>query len=477
MSERGRARVAAGTGLSLGAALGMGTTAQAADFTVTSTASSGGGSLSQAVTDSETTGGPDRVLFQAGLTGTITLSSMLSVTQPLEILGPGAGSVTVSGNSANRVINIDTAVGDDVKISGLSLINGHSTSDGGVISTVDGDLTIVSSRISGGTALTGAGVYSNLGTVSIQDSTVEGNTATGSGGGIYSLDADLEVIGSTVSGNGAPANGAGGGIKAEGASTLVQASTVSGNSAGNGGGIHGFNTDVGLKSSTISGNTATGTGGGSGYGYGGGIWLDTDADGSLISYGATIAANHAALGGGISADVGSNGFGATVIADNTATSGPDLRTAGPDPFNFALSLVESTSGATVADINPFIGSNSFGVDPQLGPLAANGGPTMTMKPALTSPLIDQGLNVGGPSDQRGLTRPFDVPAIANSTAFMADATDIGAVELQAADFAPPVTTPQPAPSPAKGKCAKKKGKGRAAAAKKKKKCKKKRKKR
>ena len=115
------------------------------------TLDTGDGSLRDAIDDSEAAAGPDRVLFQSGVTGTVTLTSTLGITQPLEILGPGAAVFTVSGANADRVINIDTAiVGADVKISGLSLINGLSTSDGGVISTVDADLTIQGAAISGG---------------------------------------------------------------------------------------------------------------------------------------------------------------------------------------------------------------------------------------------------------------------------------------------------------------------------------------
>ena len=56
-------------------------------------------------------------------------------------------------------------------------------------------------------------------------------------------------------------------------------------------------------------------------------------------------------------------------------------------------------------------------DPKLGPLADNGGPTLTMAPLANSPAIDFGDPNGAPhSDQRGLLRPFG------------DGVDIGAVE-------------------------------------------------
>ena len=46
----------------------------------------------------------------------------------------------------------------------------------------------------------------------------------------------------------------------------------------------------------------------------------------------------------------------------------------------------------------------YGVDPLLGPLANNGGPTQTMSPLPGSPAIDAGTNMAVATDQRGLSR-------------------------------------------------------------------------
>jgi hypothetical protein len=70
-----------------------------------------------------------------------------------------------------------------------------------------------------------------------------------------------------------------------------------------------------------------------------------------------------------------------------------------------------------------------GVDPILGPLQDNGGPTLTHAPLCGSPAIDHGSN-SIPSvpvvstDQRGAQRTFDMPAVPNAS----DGTDVGAVE-------------------------------------------------
>jgi hypothetical protein len=427
-----------GAGLSLGAALGLAGVAEAADYTVDrlddpagagvcATATPNDCSLRQAVMNTQNSNQPlvDDVFFQSGLSGTATLvNGGLVVGEPLEFHGPGAGVLTVSGGDSQRGFSIDTAAGEPVTISGLTVTHAYGSGSVG-------------------------------------------------GGAIYSKDADLTVESSTVSESVGGISGAhypGGGIRQVNGSLLIRNSTISGNKGGNGGGVHADNADVGIQNSTISGNTATGTGGGSGLGYGGGMWLNAGATGSLIVYGSTIADNHAVYGGGVSAAPSSgNGIASTVIADNTATGAPDLRTAGVDPFKLAFTLVESTDGADIEDIAPYAGSNILDTDPQLGPLVANGGPTWTHKPAPASPVVDKGLTVGGPTDQRGLGRPFDVPSIPNSTVVLADGSDIGSVELQAADFA---TAAQPSATPppqAKKNCKKPKKK-------KKKKCKRKRRK-
>jgi hypothetical protein len=86
-----------------------------------------------------------------------------------------------------------------------------------------------------------------------------------------------------------------------------------------------------------------------------------------------------------------------------------------------------TSGGNNLDSN---GSCAFAasgdqndVDPQLGPLADNGGPTLTHFPAVGSPVLDHGAAADCPAtDQRGEARPVD--ADGDGTAVC----DIGAVE-------------------------------------------------
>jgi Ca2+-binding RTX toxin-like protein len=105
----------------------------------------------------------------------------------------------------------------------------------------------------------------------------------------------------------------------------------------------------------------------------------------------------------------------------------------------SFSLIEDP-GTGVTETVP--GSNITGVDPQLGPLADNGGvyDTETQELAQTSPAVDQGSVTGFVEiDQRLEDRPFDFSSIPNSTAVGADGSDIGAFELQSSDLPPPPT--------------------------------------
>ena len=81
-------------------------------------------------------------------------------------------------------------------------------------------------------------------------------------------------------------------------------------------------------------------------------------------------------------------------------------------------------------------------DPLLQALAGNGGPTQTMLPGEGSPALDAGSAFGLTTDQRGLCRPFDLPAVSNFD----DATDIGAVEVGAQPCPEPPPPPPPPPA-------------------------------
>jgi parallel beta-helix repeat protein len=420
--------------LTLGAAaLAAVPSAQAATFTVTNLNDNGAGSLRQAILDANGAAGADVVDFQAGLTGTITLTTgQLSIDDSVDIQGPGAAVLTVSGNNASRVFYLyNGSATIDVTISGLTITGGSDTIGAGVVdfdenltldsvvitgNTASGDggglwadgfsmtLTIQDSTISGNTAGSdGGGIYveDTGGPLTIQNTVITGNDAADDGGGIYFYDPDtsLTIVDSTISGN--TAGDLGGGIylyDTDGGSHLINRSTISGNSAAAGGGLflYGPDNPFAIENSTISGNQAT-------AGDGGGIFLYSFY-GSFDIRHTTIAGNSATgSGGGMFTQTGPVGFTNSIAGDNTAGTDNDLATAVDGSFDAAYSLVEDPGKANITDN----GGNIFNQDAQLGALANNGGPTQTQKPASSSLVVNAGdpAFVPPPStDQRGLAR-------------------------------------------------------------------------
>jgi MYXO-CTERM domain-containing protein len=447
-----------GAALALGVGLGFGQAADAATFTVTNLNDSGAGSLRDAISQANGAAGADTVTFQAGLTGTITLTSgQLYISDSVDIQGPGAPVLTVSGNNASRVFYLySSSALIDVSISGLTITGGNASIGGGIVDfdenlTLDhvaitgnhasGDggglwmdgfsfaATIRDSTISGNTADgEGGGVYNEDtgGSLLFQRTVISNNQAGGSGGGIYLYDPDHDVTieDSTISGN--TAGGAGGGIylyDTDGGPFTIRGTTISGNSAQAGGGIFFYGPDdpVVIQNSTISGNQAT-------AGNGGGIYLYSFY-GSFVIEHSTIAANTAASGsgGGLFTQSGPVTIDHTIVADNTAKSDDDLATAVDGSIDLTFSLVESPGAANVTDN----GGNVLNQDPQLGPLQNNGGPTQTQKPAVTSPAVNAGDPAFTPppsTDQRGL------PRVAGGR------IDIGAVEINAGTIQLTVST-------------------------------------
>jgi hypothetical protein len=177
-----------------------------------------------------------------------------------------------------------------------------------------------------------------------------------------------------------------------------------------------------IENSTLSGNTVP-TGSGD---RGGAVYDFSQPTSALTIESSTIAGNTAGdRGGGLYQYYGTT-VRNTLIADNSATTGPDL--FGPNdpppglPANVAFSLIEQSGSAFNST-----GPNVLGLDPQLGPLASNGGPTQTRVLAATSPAIDKGLS-SLTSDQRGVLRPIDFPGISNAAG--GNGADVGAFELQ-----------------------------------------------
>ncbi len=427
------------------------TAAGANTFTVENTADSGAGSLRQAIDDANNNPGADVISFGPGAVGTILLQSGLPVVgDDVDIQGPGASVLTVDGGGQFSLFAFDFT---DSTISGLTLTGGQASTQydsgsGGGIALYGGTLDASAMVITGNhSANDGAGVWCNSGdgeqaALTLTSSVVSGNSADSGGGGLYGWYCDVTVVSSTVSGNQARDFAGGGAVLAQGTGE-IRNSTVSGNTAlaGGGGGIWLYAEQLTMDNSTVSGNTAA---------YGGGAIaslysevtlnqvtitenqalegpapdaLATTVGGVEISQGGKIAASsrehsrgaHSAAPG----EVIANG---SIIAGNSST---DVGTFGTVISDH--SLIGTIEGATLTDQ----GGTILGVDPVLGPLAGNGGPTQTHALEPGSPAIDHGplpvaVFPGNENDQReaGFAR------VVNGTA------DIGAFEVQEPTPAP-----------------------------------------
>ena len=208
-------------------------------------------------------------------------------------------------------------------------------------------------------------------TITVADSTIDGNTAGGNGGGFTATGSMLTMTGSTVSNN---------------------------RSGSEGGGMYVLTLDdTEITNCTISGNGAAVDGGGVAVPFG--------AQHIVRFINDTIAFNASATGGGIFNDApGSTDIvhlGNTIVAKNIATNGPDVFGAAwnDEGHNLFFSLLGSSNlGSAPGDI--------VGQDPRLGPLANNGGPTKTHALLEGSPAINAGDDsLAPPTDQRGVKRP------------------------------------------------------------------------
>jgi hypothetical protein len=293
----------------------------------------------------------------------------------------------------------------------------------------------------------GGGLY-NLGALMVSNSTLSGNSAFSDGGGIYNYGlGTLTVSNSTLSGNSAIGSyGDGGGIANYGTLT-VTGSTLSGNSAfSDGGGIYNLGRLM-VTGSTLSGNSAY---------YGGGIYIySTGSPPPVTLTNVTLTANRAFYpggihrGGGVYATPGSRVppvLHNTLIAGNftgpTGTSRDDVY--GVLNASGDYNLIGDGSG--MYGLSDGVNGNQVGgasapIDPRLGPLADNGGPTLTHALLSGSPAIDAGNNSSAPMwDQRGP----GFPRIIHGT------IDIGALEYRPARQVNPNPVPisEPGPGPA-----------------------------
>jgi len=300
-------------------------------------------SLREAITLANANADADVITFDASLAGqTITLTGgELVLTQDVTIDGDTDGDhkadITISGNDASRVFRM-TGGSTDVDLLSLTLTNGFS-------------------------AIVGGAIYaSSIGTLDIQDTTIN-DSAASHGGGVFGRGTDVTLTNSLVTGN--SAGYFGGGVYVRLSSTLaVTNSTIHGNTSnGKGGGISASSSSVTLVNSTVTGNQA-------------------DADGSVTT-----------RGGGI------DDFGSTITVINSVvaenTSGTSM--TANDVSGTIDTADHSFFGTTVTTGSGSGNLNGAG-DPMLGELLDNGGTVLSRSPLDGSPLIGAGSNALLPAD-------------------------------------------------------------------------------
>lgn len=423
-----------------------------AAFVVTNLQATGPGSLYQAAVDAGKTAGQNTITFDPSLRGAISLSlpgntSLAIVLQGnVDLEGPGEGVISVDagrsvageGGFLNGTVAFAVAPGATVVIAGLSVASGPA---GGISNAGDLTLNHVSlgggSQLPGSTPSQGGGIY-NTGTLTLNETTV-GSCTANAGGGIYNSGTltlnQSRITGNTAYGTAPGSGGAGifntgmlainssqidgnkgqsgGGIKQQLQSgspppqLTVTASTLSGNTAATGAG--GIDVESGtalVSNSTISSNQGQGTTGGNNAGgignYGGTLTvLDSTLSGNTAGgQSAGGIDSVAAAGAQVSTTVKN-----TLVALNTGGSGGDVAGGFTSQGHNLVGRNLDATGFTAGVNGDQVGTAAQPIDPLLGPLQNNGGPTLTQALLPGSPAIDAGDNSGAPpTDQRGNPR-------------------------------------------------------------------------
>jgi predicted outer membrane repeat protein len=318
--------------------------------TVTHRADTGEGSLRQAVADLHPYDA-DSVKFAANVKGTITLfSGPIVCTKPGVIDGPNSWDLTIHGNNAGRLFQVNQNVAFDFL--DLTLTGGREFD--GIAVLAAGNTTLRNCRLVGNhlqpSEFSFGGVVREVppATLQLENCTVANNT-TGFGGGVFS---GLGV-------------GAGG-------TAIVANCTFSGNS---GPGVVSSGTTTIVFNSTFTNNNTAGQ-------DGGGIW---HLQGPAIVLGSTILAGN---------------LGPADVAGAFASQGYNL-----------IGKVGAASGLAHGVNHDRVGTAASPIAPGLGPLLANGGPGETHAVLPGSPALDKGI-LFRLLDQRGAAR-YDDPSVAN----------------------------------------------------------------
>lgn len=355
-------------------------------------------SLREAVIASNLTAGTD--VISITIPGTIELSIVgadensaatgdLDLIDDVYILGQGAEVTIVDANGIDRVFDY------------ISVAQHHdpNVTPNGVPNSIE-DMTITGGEVIADTEVIGGGVRVGNGR-------------------------DTGLFGVVVRNNTGSSDSwqLGGGVGNNGGSLVLYNSAVINNSAQNAAGVANLAGTLRIVNSTISGNSAGGAVGGVLN-----IAFTSDVTATLIISDSTIAYNVELSPDGSGAGLDTTAVAGTAIA--SISNSIVANNSGEAQCFFGGSGVGTMTSAgynlsSDASCNFTAGSDLQDSDPLLGALVQEDG---TYYHALSngSPALDSGsafLNV----DQRGLTRPVDLPGIPNSS----DGSDRGAIEMEA----------------------------------------------
>ncbi|MEX2168718.1 MAG: choice-of-anchor Q domain-containing protein [Pirellulales bacterium] len=310
----------------------------------------------------------DTIEFAASLTSggsaTILLAlGELQIRDSVTISGPGANLLTIDASGNDPTPNTNNGDGNRI----FSVDDGDGSADKFV--------SMIGLTMAGGDVGSSGGAIFNREKLTISECTISGNAAVNLGGGVFNRGGDFTAITSTISDNEASI---GGGIQIDFGHMTLTNVTVSGNrSKADGGGLHLRMDHLGdtttISHSTITGNEADSDS--NGNGGGGGIYV-------------------------FPATLGVATLDNTIIAGNLlAASRSDIAHA----VSVRYSLIGDDSGAAITDNGGnVIGTFGSPINPMLGPLGFNGGPTMTHALLIGSPAF----NAGDPTAMAGVG---DVP--------------------------------------------------------------------
>lgn len=300
---------------------------------------------------------------ETGVAGACSLEDAIQAANtlaPVDACPAGTGNDTiVLASGATYTLDV---IGDAAGVSGLPQVTGTMT--------IEGNGAVIQRDTSSGTPAFRGVVIAGAGSLTVSDVTIRDFDSPGGGGG----------------------PGQGGAFYDAGTLTILS-STIADNSAESGGGIDGRGGgifDAGtltVVNSTITGNVAVG-GGGS---VGGALIVRPGSTTAITS--STFANNSGNNGNDMESE-----SSALTITDTIMASGCLMESALTDGGH------NLESGSSCDFSGP---TDQRGVNPDLGPLGDNGGPTPTMALAPGSPAIDSGGTcpaVDGGTDQRGLPR-------------------------------------------------------------------------